>query len=51
MKQELQDEYAKEKLECSVCKRMIQRNCTHEHQKRPTCKNKGLLLDETKRTS
>jgi hypothetical protein len=33
LKQELQDEYDKEKLECSICKRMIQRSCIHEHQK------------------
>ena len=47
LKQQLQDD--KEKLECSVCKRMVQRNCMREHQKTPTCNKKGLLLDETQK--
>ena len=41
LKQQVQDD--KEKLECSVCKRMVQRNCMREHQKTPTCNKKGLL--------
>ena len=28
---------------------MIQISCMHEHQKTPTCQNKGLLLDETQK--
>jgi uncharacterized membrane protein len=49
LKQELKDESDKEKLECLVCKRMIQRRCMHEHQKTPTWQNKGLLLDITQK--
>ena len=33
LKEQLQDEHDKEKLQCSVCKRMIQRNCMSEHKK------------------
>ena len=33
LKQELQNEYDKEKLECSVCKRIIQISCMLAHQK------------------
>ena len=28
---------------------MIQRTCMQEHQKKPTCQNKGLLLDKTQK--
>ena len=49
LKKQLQDEYDKEKLECSVCKRIIQRSCMSSHQKTATCMKKGLLLDETQK--
>ena len=49
LKEQQQEAYAKEQLECPVCKRMIQRKCMHEHQKTKTCQRNGLLLDETQK--
>ena len=43
----MEHEYDKEKLECSVCKRMIQRKCLDGHQKTPTCQHKWFLFDKT----
>jgi len=49
LKQQLQDEYDQEKLECSICKRIIQISCMSAHQNTATCRKKGLLLDETQK--
>ena len=49
LKQQLQDEYDKENLECLVCKKHTQRKCMEEHQKTVTCKKKGILLEGTQK--
>ena len=35
------EEYEKEKLECSICKRMVQRKCLDAHQKQQDVKRKN----------
>jgi len=46
LKKQLKEEYEKEKLECSICKRMIQRKCLDAHQKTARCQKTELLLDK-----
>jgi len=43
----IKQQYEKEQIECTICKKFIQRKCLDKHQQTKSCQKNGLLLDET----